>query len=87
MNEPLNESSLVFDSGADAVLILDPTGRHQTPTFDVPDNITFLFLPSKSPEMNLAENSCGATSAWIGVQKAVGTLIYTAIVCLTGLAD
>jgi len=40
----------------DALLILDQAGWHSTPKLKVPDNITLLFLPPRSPELNPVEN-------------------------------
>src|SRR5215204_3211406 len=43
-------------SGAHAVLLLDQAGWHLSARLLVPDNITILPLPSKSPELNPTEN-------------------------------
>ena len=56
MNEHLREISREVDPGAHAVLILDQAGWHSTPKLAIPDNITLLFLPPKSPELNPVEN-------------------------------
>lgn len=56
MNEHLKEISLAVDPGVHAVLILDQAGWHVTPKLVVPGNITLLFLPPKSPELNPVEN-------------------------------
>jgi putative transposase len=56
MNQHLLEASQVVDDGAHAVLIVDQAGWHVTPKLDVPDNITLLFLPPRSPELNPVEN-------------------------------
>ncbi|TBB57276.1 IS630 family transposase [Rhizobium ruizarguesonis] len=53
MNQHLLEISQAVDDGAHAVLILDQAGWHVTPKLSVPDNITLLFLPPRSPELNL----------------------------------
>ncbi|NEK54793.1 IS630 family transposase [Rhizobium leguminosarum] len=56
MNQHLLEISQAVDDGAHAVLIVDQAGWHVTPKLDVPDNITLLFLPPRSPELNPVEN-------------------------------
>ena len=42
--------------GAHAVLIVDQAGWHLTPKLAIPDNITVLALPPRSPELNPVEN-------------------------------
>jgi putative transposase len=44
------------DRGPHAVLILDRASWHMTPKLIVPANITLLFLPPRSPELNPVEN-------------------------------
>ena len=44
------------DPGAHAVLIVDQAGWHLTPKLAIPDNITVLALPPRSPELNPVEN-------------------------------
>ena len=56
MQEHLAEISQAVDPGAHAVLILDQAGWHVTPKLKVPDNITLMFLPPRSPELNPVEN-------------------------------
>ena len=56
MQEHLAEISNAVDAGAHAVLILDQAGWHVTPKLKVPDNITLMFLPPRSPELNPVEN-------------------------------
>lgn len=56
MNQHLLEISQAVDEGAHAVLIVDPAEWHVTPKLNVPDNITLLFLPPRSPELNPVEN-------------------------------
>jgi transposase len=41
--------------GDHAVLILDQAGWHKARTLNLPDNITILFLPPYSPELNPVE--------------------------------
>ena len=56
MQDHLAEISQTVDPGAHAVLILDQAGWHVTPKLKVPDNITLMFLPPRSPELNPVEN-------------------------------
>ncbi|WP_432444831.1 IS630 family transposase [Rhizobium leguminosarum] len=56
MNEHLLEISGEVDPGAHAVLILDQAGWHSSAKLIVPENITLLFLPPRSPELNPVEN-------------------------------
>jgi putative transposase len=42
--------------GARAMVILDQAGWHLSKTLKVPDNITLLPLPPRSPELNPVEN-------------------------------
>ena len=42
--------------GAHAVLLVDQAGWHVSPKLKVPDNITLLPLPPRSPELNPVEN-------------------------------
>ena len=51
----LEEISLAVDPGAHAVLMLDQAGWHTSAKLDVPDNITLLPLPPRSPELNPVE--------------------------------
>jgi len=41
---------------AHAVLLLDRAGWHTTLNLAVPENLTLIFLPSRSPELNPVEN-------------------------------
>ena len=43
--------------GAHAVLILDQAEWHVTPKLKVLDNITLMFLPPRSPELNSDEDA------------------------------
>jgi transposase len=52
----LEEISRQVAEGAHAVLLLDRAGWHTTAMLDVPKNITPIFLPSRSPELNPVEN-------------------------------
>jgi putative transposase len=52
----LAEISTAVDPGAHAVVILDQAGWHMSGKLDVPENITLLPLPPRSPELNPVEN-------------------------------
>ena len=52
----LAEISAAVDPGAHAVGILDQAGWHMSGKLDVPENITLLPLPPRSPELNPLEN-------------------------------
>src|ERR1700732_618079 len=52
----LEEISLVVAPGAHAILLLDQAGWHVSKRLSIPDNITLLPLPPKSPELNPVEN-------------------------------
>ena len=56
MQAHLAEISLAVDPGAHAVLMLDQAGWHMSARLAVPDNITLLPLPPRSPELNPVEN-------------------------------
>lgn len=52
----LEEISHHVARGGHAVLLLDRAGWHTTGKLNVPGNITLIFLPSRSPELNPVEN-------------------------------
>jgi transposase len=52
----LEEIAEAVTPGAHAVLLLDQAGWHLSPKLKVPNNITLLPLPSKSPDLNPVEN-------------------------------
>lgn len=56
MNEHLAEILRHVAHNAHAVFILDQTGWHQTDKLELPDNITLISLPPKSPKLNRVEN-------------------------------
>ena len=56
MEAQLAEISAAVDKGAHAVIMVDQAGWHMTPKLVVPDNITLLPLPPRSPELNPVEN-------------------------------
>lgn len=52
----LDEISRHVTKGAHAVLLLDRAGWHTTEKLKAPSNITLIFLPSRSQELNPVEN-------------------------------
>ena len=56
MTAHLAEISAAVEPGAHAVLILDQAGWHVSKALVVPDNITVMPLPPRSPELNPVEN-------------------------------
>jgi hypothetical protein len=56
MQHHLDEISRNVGRGAHAILLLDRAGWHTTGNLAVPRNITLIFLPSRSPELNPTEN-------------------------------
>ena len=52
----LVEISRTVAPGARAVLVLDQAGRHLVHKLAVPDDITLVASPPKSPELNSVEN-------------------------------
>src|SRR5947207_572714 len=52
----LAEISRTVTPGTHAVLLLDQAGWHLSAKLDIPDNITLMPLPPKSPELNPVEN-------------------------------
>jgi transposase len=56
MQMHVTEISRRVARGAHAVLLLDRAGWHTTAKLDIPKNMTMIFLPSRSPELNPVEN-------------------------------
>ena len=56
MTAHLAEISQAVDANAYAVVLLDQAGWHLSAKVQVPDNITLMPLPSRSPELNPVEN-------------------------------
>lgn len=52
----LDEVATHVAPGAHAALIFDRAGWHTTPELKMPKNITPIWLPSRSPELNPVEN-------------------------------
>ena len=52
----LAEISKAIDPGAHGVVIVDQAGWHMSAKLTIPDNITLLPLPPRSPELNPVEN-------------------------------
>lgn len=56
MNAFLDQFSRELPADAHAVMVLDRAGWHVAGALRVPENVTLLHLPPKSPELNPAEN-------------------------------
>jgi transposase len=56
MSLHLAEIAKAIEPGAHAVLLLDQAGWHLSARLAVPQNITIIPLPPKSPELNPMEN-------------------------------
>ena len=56
MNQHLIEISRNVANNAHAILVMDQAGWHMSNNLSVPENITILPLPPKSPELNPVEN-------------------------------
>ena len=56
MTQHLAEIARHIDADAHAILIMDQAGWHMSNNLVVPENITILPLPPKSPELNPVEN-------------------------------
>ncbi len=56
MDLHLAEISRTVASDAHAVLLMDQAGWHTTAKLTVPDNISIVMLPPRSPELNPVEN-------------------------------
>jgi hypothetical protein len=52
----LKEISCLVTPGAHAVVLLDQAGWHTSDKLPIPDNLTLMPLPAKSPELNPVEN-------------------------------
>jgi DDE superfamily endonuclease len=57
MNLHLAEISQTVADDAHAVLLVDQAGWHTSDRLHVPDNISIVLLPPKSPELNPTENA------------------------------
>ena len=56
MGEHLKLISAEVAPGAHAILLLDQAGWHTSSKLAVPDNITLVPIPPRSPELNPVEN-------------------------------
>ena len=56
MQAHLDEIGRTVARGAHAVLLLDRAGWHTTEKLTIPNNLTMILLPSRSPELNPVEN-------------------------------
>lgn len=55
MNHHLRFISEQASSDVHVILVVDQAGWHKAKTLEVPDNISLLYLPSYSPELNAIE--------------------------------
>jgi hypothetical protein len=87
MQDHLAEISQAVDPGAHAVLILDQAGWHVTPKLRVPDNMSLMFLPPRSPNSTRSKtsgSSCGTTGYRTGSSKTTTISSTNAAVLGTG---
>ncbi len=56
MQHQLDEIARCAAPGTHAIVVLDQAGWHTTGKLRLPDNVSLLELPPKSPELNPAEN-------------------------------
>jgi transposase len=56
MQHHVAEISQTVAPGAHAIVLMDQAGWHTTPKLEVPDNLSLVFIPPASPELNPAEN-------------------------------
>ncbi len=56
MQRHLEEISKIVSDGAHAVILMDQAGWHTTSALEIPQNLSLMFLPPKSPELNPTEN-------------------------------
>ena len=56
MQMHLEEISRAVAAGAHAVVLMDRAGWHSTDRLKVPNNLTIILLPPRSPELNPVEN-------------------------------
>ena len=52
----LDEISRTVATDAHAVILMDQAGWHTTPALNIPENLSLVLLPPKSPELNPVEN-------------------------------
>lgn len=56
MQKHLEEISASIATNAHGVIIMDGAGWHKSATLNIPENLSILFLPPYSPELNPTEN-------------------------------
>jgi transposase len=56
MNAFLKQLSNELPKEVHAAVVLDRAGWHTSPKLKVPDNVSLIYLPPKSPELNPTEN-------------------------------
>jgi hypothetical protein len=66
MNLHLAEISQAVAADAHAVLLVDQAGWHTSDKLRVPDNISIVLLPPKSPELNPTENTWQTVCSFAG---------------------
>jgi hypothetical protein len=54
----LDEISLAVAPGSHDVVIMDRAGWHETRKLAVPENLTIILLPARSPELNPPYSDC-----------------------------
>lgn len=57
MQMHLDEISRTVAAKAHAVVLMDRAGWHKAEKLAIPDNLTIILLPSRSPELNPVENT------------------------------
>ena len=77
----LQEIAVAVAPGAHAVLFVDRAGWHVTAKLGVPENITLVPVPSKSPDLNRVENIWHTCAYWLGFSPT--TMISSTIAAST----
>jgi hypothetical protein len=65
----LNEFSRNVAARAHAVVLMDRAGWHTTDKLHLPDNLTIILLPSRSPELNPPLIDCSAINCRVIVEN------------------
>ena len=79
LNAHLKEIGRIVEPGAHAVVMLDQAGWHTSLDLEVPDNITLMPLPPRSPELNPVEN------VWQFMRDEVKTTTCYMCACRCGI--
>jgi transposase len=56
MQKHLEQISLSITANAHGIVVMDRAGWHKSAALNIPENLSILFLPPYSPELNPAEN-------------------------------